>query len=61
MQVEVVAGWSLQITFLEWFTVPSAIALSHVHVVHVNRYPNIGCGIGYLIVHVFVDEEIVGF
>ena len=60
MQVEVVALWRLQIALLERLSVPSAIALRHIHVVHVDRHPHIGGGIRYLVIDMFVDEEVVG-
>ena len=59
MQVEVVARWSLQIALLERFAVPGAVALVHIHVVHVDRYPHVGRGIGDFVIHVLVDEEVV--
>ena len=59
VQVEVVAFRCLQIALLERFTVPSAVALVHVHVVHVDRHPHIGGGIGDLVIDMLVDEEVV--
>ena len=59
MQVEVVALWRLQIALLEGFTVPRAIALSHIHMVHVDRHPDISRGIRYLVVDMLVDEEVI--
>ena len=60
MQVEVIALGSLQVALLEGFAMPGAIALSDVHMVHVDRYPYIGGCIGDLIVDMSIDEEIVG-
>ena len=59
VQIEVIAWRSLQISLLERLAMPSAIALVYVHVVHVYRYPNIGGSIGYLIVYMIINEEIV--
>ena len=50
----------LQIAFLERLAMPGTIALVNVHVVHVDGHPYIGGGIGYLIVHMGIDQEIVG-
>ena len=60
VQVEVVALGSLEIALFEGFPVPGAIALSDIHVVHVDRHPYVGGGIGDAVVDVFVDEEVVG-
>ena len=60
MQVEMVARRGLQIPFLERFTVPNPITLVHRYMVHVNRNPDIGGGIGNLIVHMLIDKEIIG-
>ena len=60
VQVEMVAGRCLQIAFLEGFAVPRAVAFVHVHVVHVNGNPDIGGGIGDVIVDMLVDKEVVG-
>ena len=60
MQVEVVALWCLQITLLEGLTMPGTIALGDVHVIHVDGHPYVGGGIGDLVIHVFIDQEVVG-
>ena len=60
MQVEVVALRCLQIALLEGLTMPSAIALSDIHVIHVDRHPHIGGGIGNLVIDMGVDQEVVG-
>ena len=60
MQVEVVALGRLQIALLERFAVPSTITLGHVHVIHVDRNPHVCGGIGYLVIDVLVDKEVVG-
>ena len=61
VQIEVVALRRLQITFLERLTMPGAIAFVHVHVVHVDGHPDIRSGIRNLVIHMFVDDEVVGF
>ena len=38
---------------------PRTITLRHVHVVHVDGYPHIRRGIGNLVVHVFINQEVV--
>ena len=58
MQVEVVALGGLQIAFLERLAVPRAVTLGDVHVVHVDRHPDIGGGIGNLVIDMLVDEEV---
>ena len=60
VQVEVVALRCLQIAFLEGLAVPGAITLGDVHVVHVDGHPHVGGGIGDLVVHMRIDEEVVG-
>ena len=60
MQVEVVALRRLQVALLKGFAMPGAIALGDVHVVHVDRHPHVGGGIGYLVVDMGIDQEIVG-
>ena len=60
VQVEVVAGWRLQVALLERFAVPGAVAFVDVHVVHVDGHPHVGGGIGNLVINMFVDEEVVG-
>ena len=54
-----VAGRGLQITLLEGLSVPGAVALGDVHVVHVDGYPDVGGGIGDLVIDMLVDEEVV--
>ena len=60
VQVEVIALRCLQIPLLEGLTMPGAIALSDIHVIHVDRYPHVGSGIGNLIIDMFVDQEVIG-
>ena len=60
VQVEVVGRRRLQIALLEWLAVPRAIALVHIHVIHVDGHPDVGSGIGDLVIDVRVDEEVVG-
>ena len=60
VQVEVVALRCLQIALLERLTMPGAVALGYIHVVHVDGYPYIGRGIGNLVIDMLVDEEVVG-
>ena len=60
MQVEMIALRCLQIALLEGLSVPGAIAFVHIHVIHVDRHPDIGSGIGNLIVDMCIDEEIIG-
>ena len=55
-----IARRCLQVAFLEGLTVPGAIAFVHVHVVHVDGYPDVSCGISDFVIDVFVDEEVVG-
>ena len=54
-----VAGRCLQIPFLKRFTMLGTIALVHIHVIHVDRYPHIRRSIGNLIIDMLVDEEII--
>ena len=54
-----IAQRSLQIALLERLTMPSAIALVHIHVVHVDRNPHVGRGIGDFVIHVLIDEEVI--
>ena len=60
VQVEVVAFWCLKVTLLKRLAVPRAVAFIHVHVVHVDGHPDIGRGIGYLVIDMLVDEEVIG-
>ena len=60
VQVEVIALRRLQVTLLERLSVPGAVTLGDVHVVHVDGHPNVGSGIGNLVVDMCVDEEVVG-
>ena len=59
MQIEVVTLRRLQITLLEGFSMPSAIALGHIHVVHMDRHPHIRRRIGDLIIDVRIDKEVI--
>ena len=61
VQVEVIALWGLQIALLERLTVPGAIALGHIHVIHVDRHPDVSGGIGDLVVDMGVDEKVICF
>ena len=60
VQVEMVTLRCLQVALLKRFSVPGTIALVHIHMIHMNRYPYVGGGIGDLVVHMPIDEEIVG-
>ena len=60
MQVKVVTLRSLQIALLEGFPMPSAIALGHIHMIHVDGHPHIRRGIGNLIIDMLVNKEVVG-
>ena len=60
VQVEVIALRRLQIPLLEGLSVPGAIALCDIHVIHVDGHPNVGSSISDLVIHVFVDQKIVG-
>ena len=60
VQIEVITLRGLEIAFLERFTMPGAIALSDIHVIHVNRHPYISRGISDLIVDMGIDEEVIG-
>ena len=40
---------------------PHSVALLNIHVVHVYWHPHIGCGVGNLVIHILVDDEIVSF
>ncbi len=55
-----VARRCLQVTFLEGLAVPYTIPLVHIHVIHVNGYPDIGGRIRNLGIHTLVDDEIIG-
>ena len=59
MQVEVIAWRSLQITFLEWLSMPCAITFGNVHVIHVDRNPHIRSRIGYLVINMLVNKEVI--
>ena len=59
MQVEMIAWRSLQITFLEWLSMPCAIPFGNIHVIHVYRYPHIRSSIGYLVIHTLVNKEVI--
>ena len=39
---------------------PSPITFRHIHVVHVDGNPYISGGVGYLVIDMWVDEEVVG-
>ena len=56
VQVEVVALRRLQIPLLEGLAVPRAVTLVHIHVVHVDGHPDVGCGVGDLVVDMRVDN-----
>ena len=60
MQVEMVAGRCLKVSFLERLAVPGAVAFVHVHVVHVDRNPHISSGIGDFVVDMRINEEVIG-
>ena len=57
----VCAGGGLQIAFFERFAMPDAVSFIHCHMIHVDGNPHIGGGVGDMVVHSFVDEEIVCF
>ena len=60
MQIEVVTLWCLQIALLKGLSMPSAVTFGHIHVVHVDRHPHIGGGISDFIIHMLINEEVVG-
>ena len=60
VHIEVITGRSLQITFLERLSMPYTVALVHEHMVHVDRHPHVGSGIGNLIIDMFINQEVVG-
>ena len=59
VHIEVITGRSLQITFLERLSMPYAVAFVHEHVVHVDRHPHVGSGIGNLVIDMFINQEVV--
>ena len=60
VQVEVITLRCLQIALFERFPMPGTVTLRHVHVVHVDGHPHIRRGIGNFVVHMLINQEIVG-
>ena len=50
---------SLEITLLERLTVPYPVSLIHEHMVHMDRNPHVGGGVGYLVIDAGIDDEIL--
>ena len=60
VQVEMITGRCLQVTLLERLTMPGTITLCHIHMIHMDGHPYIRGGISDLVIHMLINQEIIG-
>ena len=52
-------SWCLTVSLSERLAVPYAITLVYVHMVHMDRDPDVACSVCDLLVNIVVDDEVV--